>query len=346
MTDWAVLGGLTAVAPHTGPFPHGGFLQSWWRHRGRGELTVVHAGDGALVIVHDQGVTRLAGEADLTDYHSPLGTDLRAVARETASLLAAGSRLEFDSLPREAAELLVNAFDAAGVGLAMRQHDAAMVLELPADPEAYVAALDGKQRHEVRRKRRRFAEESGAPPTLRRERGALDVFVAMHRSAGGDKGAFMTPEMEGFFGSLLETAGAVIDVLHDGAGVPVGAAFGFEDADTYYLYNSAFDQERAAFSPGVILVTALIESVIASGRRRFDFLKGGEDYKVPPRRPSPALVRTGRGACDPTGFVPQHPLLTAGDSRHRRRRRHERLRRLPGATLAGRGIRVDVFTPR
>jgi CelD/BcsL family acetyltransferase involved in cellulose biosynthesis len=280
MTDWEVLGGLDAIAPHTGPFPLAGFLESWWRHRGRGELTVVRTGDAALVTVHDQGVTRLAGETDLTDYHSPLGTDLRAMARETASLLAAGSRLEFDSLPLEAAELLANAFDAAGVGLAMRQHDAAMVLELPSDPDAYLASLDGKQRHEVRRKHRRFAEESGAPPALRRDPGALDVFVAMHRSAAGDKGAFMTLEMERFFGSLIEIAGAVIDVLHDGAGAPVGAAFGFEDADTYYLYNSAFDQERAALSPGVVLVTELIDHVIASGRHRFDFLKGGEDYKV------------------------------------------------------------------
>ncbi|HAX81359.1 MAG TPA: hypothetical protein DCY40_02185 [Actinobacteria bacterium] len=78
----------------------------------------------------------------------------------------------------------------------------------------------------------------------------------------------------------MDEAGAVIDVLCDGDGAPVGAAFGFEDADTYYLYNSAFHQERSELSPGIVLVTALIDAAIAGGKRRFDFLKGGEDYKA------------------------------------------------------------------
>lgn len=279
MTDWSVLDGLAALAPHTGPFPRAEFLRAWWRHRPQGELIVKRSGGGALVVVHDQGVARLAGEADLTDYHSPLGSEVAAAAGGVVALLGGGTRLEFDSLPIEAAEPLVNAFGAAGVALAMRHHDAAMVLDLPRDPEAYLAALDGKQRHEVRRKHRRFTEEAGTP-TLRRDPDGVGRFAAMHRTAAGDKGGFMTTETEVFFASLVDEAGAVIDVLHDGAGDPVGAAFGFEDADTYYLYNSAFDQTRSALSPGVVLVTALIEAAIVSGRRRFDFLKGGEEYKV------------------------------------------------------------------
>ena len=81
----------------------------------------------------------------------------------------------------------------------------------------------------------------------------------MHRGAPGDKGEFMTAEMEAFFGSLVDDAGAVIDVLVDGAGHSIGAAFGFEDDDTYYLYNSAFGPECAALSPGIVLVTSLID---------------------------------------------------------------------------------------
>jgi CelD/BcsL family acetyltransferase involved in cellulose biosynthesis len=279
MIDWSDLDGLEAIAPHSGPFPHAGFIRSWWRHRPQGELIVMRAGGGALAVVHDQGVAHLGGEADLTDYHSPLGSDVTAVAVGVATMLGEGTRLEFDSLPIEAAEPMVNAFGSAGVALAMRHHDAAMVLELPRDPEAYLASLDGKQRHEVRRKRRRFTEEAGVP-TLRRDPDGVGRFAAMHRTAAGDKGGFMTTEMEGFFASLVDEAGAVVDVLHDGAGDAVGAAFGFEDADTYYLYNSAFDQTRGALSPGIVLVTALIEAAIVSGRRRFDFLKGSEEYKV------------------------------------------------------------------
>jgi CelD/BcsL family acetyltransferase involved in cellulose biosynthesis len=279
MIDWSAFDGLDPVAPNTGPFARQGFLGAWWRHRSRGELMVVRSGGGALAFTLDDGVARLAGEADLTDYHSPLGANLDAVVAEALSRIPPGTRLEFDSLPSEAAVALVNALALAGVEVTMQQHEAAMILALPADPEAYLAGLDGKQRHEVRRKQRRFQEQAGTP-ALHRSPDALETFAAMHRTAGGAKGEFMTADMEAFFGSLVAEAGAVIDLLVDGSGTPVGAAFGFEDADTYYLYNSAFNGERAALSPGIVLVAALIEAAIVSGRRRFDFLKGGEEYKV------------------------------------------------------------------
>ncbi len=252
MTDWSHLTGLTALAPHTGPFPHPGFLETWWRHCGRGDLLQVQVGDGALVLVVEDGVAMLAGEADLTDYHSPLGTSLDEVAGATVAALSPGCRLAFDSLPAEAATEMLKQFGASGVAFTMTEHDAAMVLDLPGDPDVYLETLDAKQRHELRRKRRRFQEQVGEP-VLQRDQGAIEDFIAMHRSASGDKGEFMTADMAAFFGSLVDDAGAVIDVLLDGAGRKVGAAFGFEDDDTYYLYNSSFDAACAALSPGIVL---------------------------------------------------------------------------------------------
>ena len=279
MTDWSVLEGLNALAPHTGPFPHRGFVEAWWGSRGRGELVLIRQGEGAAALVAENGVVGLAGEAELTDYHSPLGSDLEGLVAGIISRFASGSRLVLDSLPLEAAEGLMKHFAAAGVSLSMLPRDATMVLDLPDDPAAYLAGLDGKQRHEVRRKRRRFAEHAGTPRVLR-DRSALPWFAAMHRTAPGDKGSFMTREMEAFFGELASHAGGVVDVLHDGSGARVAATFGFEDSDTYYLYNSAFDPDRADLSPGVVLVNELIESAIAAGRSRFDFLKGDEAYKL------------------------------------------------------------------
>ncbi len=101
----------------------------------------------------------------------------------------------------------------------------------------------------------------------------------MHRLAGGSKGHFMTAGMEAFFGGLHERAGAVIDMLGGDDGVPVAAAFGFEDEDGYYLYNSAYDPETSHASPGVVLVGMLIERAIEAEKRVFDFLKGDEAYK-------------------------------------------------------------------
>jgi len=279
MIGWEALEGLAPLAPHTGPFPHAGFLGAWWRHHGTGTLLPIRSGSGAVVLVEAGATVELAGAPGLTDYHSPLGSDLEGVVAEICGALPAGTRLMLDSLPHEASEPLMKQFAAGGVALTMRPHDATMVLGLPGDAEEYLATLDGKQRHEIRRKRRRFEEQAGAP-ALRRDPVGIAEFAAMHRTSSGAKGGFMTTEMEQFFGSLVDEAGGVVDVLCDGAGAPVAAAFGFEDADSYYLYNSAFHQERSGLSPGIVLVTALIDAAIAAGKRRFDFLKGSEDYKA------------------------------------------------------------------
>jgi CelD/BcsL family acetyltransferase involved in cellulose biosynthesis len=88
----------------------------------------------------------------------------------------------------------------------------------------------------------------------------------------------MTNEMEAFFAALHRDAGGVIDFLVAG-GRHVAAAFGFEDEDTYYLYNSGFDTAHAGASPGIVLVELLMRQAVSSGRDRFDFLKGEETYK-------------------------------------------------------------------
>ncbi len=151
------------------------------------------------------------------------------------------------------------------------------MLDLPDSRDAYLAGLASKQRHEVRRKRRRFVEVFG-DATLRRRSEAFGAFVDLHRCAPGEKGEFMTDPMARFFESLLDR-GFVLDVLETSKGDMVAAAFAYEDDDAYYLYNSAFDPEAYHVSPGVVLVDVLIEQAIEAGKPGFDFLKGDEVYK-------------------------------------------------------------------
>ena len=159
-------------------------------------------------------------------------------------------------------------------------HESAAVLNLPNQYEAYLAQLDKKQRHETRRKRRRFVEILGEP-RLERTAGAdaISRFAEMHRTAAGDKGTFMTDDMERYFLSLHSGADGLVDFLYGGHTTPVAAAFGFEDEDSYYLYNSAYDPGASAASPGIVLVSELISRTIEDDRARFDFLKGDEVYK-------------------------------------------------------------------
>lgn len=271
---------LRPVAPMTGPFPTEPFLTAWRSNQASSDVTapIAVTATGAVPLWIDRGVVRLSGEADLTDYHSPLGgslDDCMALVAERYS----GHTFSFDSLPVEALEPLASALDTAGVVSTSRHHDATLVIDLPADPETWLASLSKKHRHELRRKWRRFVDILGDPLLERRtDSEAFAAFIAMHRSSRPGKGGFMTEGMERFFWSLVTDAGAAIDLITV-AGPPVAAAFGFVDADAFYLYNSAYAEDAADASPGIVLLASMIERSIDEGLQRFDFLKGDERYK-------------------------------------------------------------------
>ena len=85
--------------------------------------------------------------------------------------------------------------------------------------------------------------------------------------------------METWFAALVDRVGAFCDVLTGDDGRPLAATIAFEDADTYYLYNSAYDPALAHLSAGIVLLAVLISQTLAVGFTRFDFLKGAEPYK-------------------------------------------------------------------
>jgi len=275
MTGWHDFVGVP-LAPFVGPFPHRPFLKVCAAH-GEGDLCVVADGSNAIAMVVSEGVARFVGDRHVTDYHSPLGTG----TGELISLLIAdlGSvRFDLDSLPEEAAGPLAAAFEAAGRSVVRSTSESCLVLELgDADPRGWEFLLRSKDRHEVKRKRRRY-EVAGGAPIVASGSEHFDAFVALHRSSSGEKGGFMTDRMEAFFADLLRLPAARLDVLWRDRQLEA-AALGFEDDDGYYLYNSAYDSSRADLSPGLILVDHLITRTARQGKARFDFLKGVEAYK-------------------------------------------------------------------
>jgi len=275
MTAWDRLVGVP-LAPAVGPFPQRPFLEACARG-GSEDSLVVSDGESAMAVVVTEGVVRFVGERHLTDYHSPLGSDTDALV---ALLVSEVGALPFslDSLPQEAADPLAAAFGAVGRSVDQMADESCHVIDLgETDGVAWESLLRSKHRHEVRRKRRRYEEARGAPD-FGSGPDHFESFVALHRLSRGDKAGFMTEAMEGFFADLLLLPGARLDVLlRDGE--VVAAAFGFEDADGYYLYNSAYDHDVADLSPGIILIDHLIGRTLSRGLGRFDFLKGEEIYK-------------------------------------------------------------------
>jgi len=245
-------------------------------------------------------------------YHADYATvlarpaDLPAVARAVTDALAAGATPDdphpdpWDVIDLRrlrcgdpAADALGAAFGARagadGWTVVREREEVCPILDLPSglDYEGYLATLDKKERHEVRRKVRR-AEAAG---DVRLERstdpiGDLDEFVDLHQKRWGADGLF--PQTAGgeqsraFFRGLFQHCGPDgLIALHflTVGGRRIAAGIWFDDGETLYFYNAGVDPGARELSPGVVLVARSIEMALQAGRSRFDFLRGDEPYK-------------------------------------------------------------------
>lgn len=273
---------LPSVAEAVGPFVDPRFLRAAVETTGEA-WSIVESERAIMVVSSGGGRMALAGDPDLTDYRSPRGEGVDDLVAEVAAGCRPGTCIDLDSLPQEAAEPMAKGMEAAGVPVEASRHAVSAVLALPDDFDAYLSGLDKKQRHELRRKRRRYEAAVGeVRHSAHRGIGwGFDEFIRLHRLAGGDKGRFMTSSRRSFFTRLAETPGWRTDLLAvPGADRAAACAFGYADREGYFLYNSSYDPALAEASPGMVLLGALIESAIADGLPRFDFLKGDEPYKL------------------------------------------------------------------
>lgn len=271
------------AAPRIGPFAGRRFLEAVWRHTARpGQTSVVLADErGEVALVEEDGRLELMGHEDLIDYRSPSG-DASKLLENLFRGLPPGMGFRFDSLPARAAEVFTAALARAGISYETAAHSSTAVLELPAAFDGYMKGIGKKERHETRRKRRRFEAVLGPPRLVcHREAGsALDHFFGLHRRSKGRKGSFMTDRMEGFFTDLLAGGGWRLDALYGDGPQMAAAVLGYSDRSGYYLYNSAYDPDLRHASPGVVLLAGLIRTAIDEGLGVFDFLKGEEAYKL------------------------------------------------------------------
>ena len=173
----------------------------------------------------------------------------------------------------------------------VEQEDVCPVVSLPEGGwEDYLATLDKKARHEIRRKVRR-AEAAGAI-TFRQmplDAASVDAFIDLHQARWGDQGLF--PDTEGGVRSrrFLHRVTELEAAEGDRAQLQLGQVFvgprlifagvGFDDGTTCFFYNAGADSDARDLSPGVTGTAAYIRDRMEAGRHRFDFLRGNEPYK-------------------------------------------------------------------
>ncbi len=274
--------GHRTAAERVGPFATRDFLATVWRHTSSpGQVPLILSNErGEVALVEEGDHLGLLGHEDLVDYRSPLG-DAVDLLVEHFRTFGRDRSFRFDSLPSGAADVITESLDRVGWGYRMATHTQTAVVALPDTFDQYLTAIGKKQRHEARRKRRRFEGEMGGLrlATFEEPGPVLDDFFRLHRSSEGRKGRFMTDLMEEMFTDLLRADGWRLDALYGENDLPAAVVIGYSDADGYYLYNSAYDPDLRHVSPGVVLLTELISATIAGGGEVFDFLKGSEPYK-------------------------------------------------------------------
>jgi CelD/BcsL family acetyltransferase involved in cellulose biosynthesis len=158
--------------------------------------------------------------------------------------------------------------------------------ELPATFDDYLQSLDAKQRHEVRRKLRRLEEAGNISYQFITDPSSvpefLEIFVKMFVESRTEKATFLTSQTEGFFRDIamvMSEHGFLRSSILQLDKRPMASVFAFDYRDTVYLYNSGFDPDRSYLSVGILSKALLIKDSIERGKKKFDFLKGGEQYK-------------------------------------------------------------------
>jgi CelD/BcsL family acetyltransferase involved in cellulose biosynthesis len=177
---------------------------------------------------------------------------------------------------------------ARGLAVEAAVEERCPILPLPESWEAYLARLDGKDRHEIKRKIRRLERELPGAAARVHAGGdgwdaALSRFLALHRRSKVGKARFMDERMERFFRTAtqaLADAGWAKLWFLDHPGGDVAAFLCVEYGAAVGLYNSGFDPGHARLAPGLVLLAHVIQDAIARRVPVFDFLRGEEPYKA------------------------------------------------------------------
>jgi CelD/BcsL family acetyltransferase involved in cellulose biosynthesis len=280
------------------PFLHPAWLRTWLSEFGGDYeplLLTCTQGDvvGVAALMRSDGRLSFIGDASICDFMDILVEPDKAPEAydDLWQQLCAEewSELELWGLmatsPTRAS---VKAFAAAnGFEVTEELEAVAPRLALPDTWDGYMASLNKKDRHELRRKIRKLYE-SGAGITLdvlttqAEVAGAMDDFLDLHTRSRADKTDFMTHDMEVFFrrmASAMAAEGLVRLFMLRVNARPAASVLCFDAGSHLYLYNSGYDPEFSSLSVGLVSKALCLQWAIEHGKQGLDFLRGDESYK-------------------------------------------------------------------
>ena len=211
------------------------------------------------------------GNRDFVDYRPDIFIELQVLNDNNIT------NITLDSLHFFQIQNLVEKIDFKTVKI--KKSDLAVNLLLPKSYDEYLAGLTKKNRHELRRKKRKFDKENTSYKLEEsKEHDIFEIFISQHKTSKGEKGNFMTDKVESYFRNLLNLEGWKIYYTNTDNGI-ISTAFCYENENGCYLYNSSRNKQFDYINPGIILYDLIIQKLIEKEMNFFDFLKGTERYK-------------------------------------------------------------------
>jgi len=232
------------------------------------------------------------GDTDLWDYHKVIVENSK-MEEFFSSLLAYINQLkwavmDFSSLQEtsETYQGILAMVEKAELEFDVNREGVSPGIKLPGTWDEYLANLNKKNRHELRRKIRKLESEASfkwfSVDVNPSSNEALSDFFSLMRESRHDKAMFLTPERERFFRRIARAmgeAGYLKLFFMEIDGQRVAAVWCFDMGNVRYLYNSGFNPAFGHLSVGLLLKAFCLKDAIETGMDYFDFLRGDERYK-------------------------------------------------------------------
>lgn len=290
------------------PFSRYEYLSEWWKTLGGGEwknakLVLVSASENDQLVCiaplfideyDGQQALLLVGSIEISDYldlivrESDLPNFLSGLIDFLASSLTeTWTAIDWYNLPDSSPTLAALKADSEKRGWAYTDeiYQPTPRIELNGSFDDYLANIDKKQRHEIRRKMRRAAES-----------GRVHFRIV-------DKDTDIEPELESFFHLMVQDPNKALflkDVMRDQMhnsirtaheygylwlgfleidGTKAAATLCFDYKNKLWGYNSGVSRDFMDLSPGWVIMGHTIQWCCEHGRSEFDFMRGDEEYK-------------------------------------------------------------------
>lgn len=297
------------------PFSRHEYLSEWWQTLGGGEwkgeadshppeLVLVSATEGEELIgiaplfiaeYDGQQALMLVGSIEISDYldlivrEADLPRFLSGLMDFLDSLQAGPwSAIDWYNLPDSSPTLAALQAESGRRGWSYHQEIYRPTPRIPLNGsfDDYLARIDKKQRHEIRRKMRRAAE-SGKNVHFRVIDQTADIdaetnafFDLMVQDPNKEK--FLHPEMREQMTVTIRNAferGYLWLGFLEVDGDRAAASLNFDYKNKLWGYNSGVGRGHMELSPGWVLLAHVIQWCAEHGRSEFDFMRGDEEYK-------------------------------------------------------------------